>query len=139
MTTLLSNAAVRRSDDSIAGHVDTPLTRDRSRWSSRVRPPRGSRGSSHGDVRTSSGLSFKMRESIGRHRVAEPQQSNSVTNAWRRTMTDRLSRHSDTLNAVDKLSSLRYESSATETGFRPVRNHSQRCQQTVSKPHAARK
>jgi len=143
----MSNTVVRRPSDPFTGHVDTPLTRDRSRWSYSVRPTRGNHGSSSyrrysGDVTTSSGLSFRMRESIRRHRVAEPPVNptpelnthSSLADTWRHRITGRLSRDTDKLIAVDRLSPQRSESFTTETGCRPACNHhNQRRQQTVSK------
>jgi len=145
MTMLASGTAGHRTSDS-------PIIRDRTRWSVRVRPTRfvGSSTNQHrrysGDVTASSGLPVRLREGIRRQR-AEPEVTvNSEMNQndqhgfreYHSSMTDRhatvvnggrLSRDNDAWNGGDRLSNRltkRSESFRSETRSKPSCNRHQR-------------
>ena len=153
MTMLASGTAGHRTSDS-------PLIRDRMRWSVRVRPTRliGSSTNQHrrysGDITASSGLPLpvRLREGIRRQRVDPEVRVNSEMNhndqhafrEYHSSMTDRhatvvnggrLSRDNDAWNRGDTLSNRltkRSESFRSETRSKPSCNQHQRRPQVLS-------
>ena len=133
---------------------NSPLTRDRSRWSVRIRPTRLPGLSTDrerrrsGDVTTSSGLTFRQRDCIRREPVEPALRLNSEFNhddqhgfrEYHSSLTDRhrptttftggrLSTDKDALNGGHKWRTKRSESFKSETGIRqPCIRHPRRPQ-----------